>query len=77
MPIRLAAILALLTFAVCMYVGGVEAGNSLSTTVFRSLTAMIGSFVVGLVIGAMGQKMIDENLRANGDDADRRRDEKK
>ena len=76
MPIRLAAILALLTFAVCMYVGGVEAGNSFSTTVFRSLTAMIGSFVVGLVIGAMGQRMIDENLRANGDD-DPRREEKK
>lgn len=72
MPVRLAVILAFLTFAVCMYVGVFEAGNTFTTTVTRSLTAMAGSFVVGLVIGAMGQRMIDENLRPRDDDADRR-----
>jgi hypothetical protein len=63
MPTRLAAILALLVFAVCLVVGGLETGNPFTTTVARALAAMGGTFVVGLVIGAMGQKMIDENLK--------------
>ena len=62
MPTRLAAILALLVFAVCLLVGGIETGNTFTTTVGRALGAMAGTFVVGLVIGSMGQKMIDENL---------------
>jgi hypothetical protein len=62
MPTRLAAILALLVFAVCLLVGGIETGNTFSTTVGRALAAMLGTFVIGLVIGSMGQKMIDENL---------------
>jgi len=62
MPTRLAAILALLVFAVCLLVGGIETGNTFSTTVGRALGAMMGTFVIGLVIGSMGQKMIDENL---------------
>jgi hypothetical protein len=63
MPTRLAAILALLVFTVCLIVGGIESGNTFSTTVARALAAMGGTFVVGLVMGAMGQKMIDENLK--------------
>jgi hypothetical protein len=62
MPTRLAAILALLVFAVCLLVGGVETGNTFTTTVGRALAAMAGTFVIGLVIGSMGQRMIDENL---------------
>jgi hypothetical protein len=62
MPTRLAAILALLVFAVCLLVGGIETGNTFTTTVCRALGAMLGTFVVGMVIGSMGQKMIDENL---------------
>ena len=46
---RLAAILALLAFAVCLYVGGVEAGNPFTTTVGRALVAMGGTYVVGLI----------------------------
>ncbi len=64
MAIRLAAILALLVFAVCLVVGGIETGNTFTTTVSRALAAMAGTFVVGLIIGSMGQKMIDENLTA-------------
>jgi hypothetical protein len=63
MPTRLAAILALLAFAFCLVIGGLEAGNTFATTVSRALAAMAGTFVIGLVLGAMGQKMIDENLK--------------
>jgi L-asparagine transporter-like permease len=62
MPIRLAAILALLVFAVCLVVGGIQTGNPFSTTVARALAGMGGTFVVGWVIGTMAQKMLDENL---------------
>ncbi len=64
MPQRLAASLALLVFAACLYVGGVHAGNDFSTTVTRALLAMAGTYVMGLIVGAMGQKMIEENLKA-------------
>jgi len=62
MPQRLAAILALLVFTACLIVGGLETGNTFTTTVARALAAMGGTFVIGLMLGAMGQKMIDENL---------------
>jgi NhaP-type Na+/H+ or K+/H+ antiporter len=61
MPQRLAAVMALIAFAVCL-VAGVEADNTFSTTVLRALTAMLVTLVVGLIIGAMAQKMLDENL---------------
>jgi hypothetical protein len=62
MPTRLAAILALLAFAVCLVIGGIQVGNPFSTTVMRALAAMGGTFVVGWLIGSMAQKMLDENL---------------
>jgi len=64
MPHRLAASLALLVFAACLYVGGVQAGNPFSTTIQRALLAMAGTYVIGLIVGAMGQKMIEENIKA-------------
>ena len=64
MPHRLAASLALLSFAACLYVGGVHAGNPFSTTILRALLAMAGTYVIGLIVGAMGQKMIEENVKA-------------
>ena len=51
MPQRLAAILALLAFAFCLIVGGLETGNTFTTTVSRALAAMAGTFI------------IDENLK--------------
>jgi hypothetical protein len=62
-PQRLAASLAVLTFAVCLVVGGLQAGNTFTTTVTRALVAMAGTFVVGLVVGAMGQRMLDDNVK--------------
>jgi hypothetical protein len=63
MPQRLAAVLAMIAFAGCLLIGGIEADNPFTTTVMRALVAMCGTFVIGLIVGAMGQKMIDENIK--------------
>ena len=63
MPKKLAATLALLAFAACLVAGGVHAGNPFGTTVQRALLAMATTYVIGLVIGLMAQKMIEENLK--------------
>jgi uncharacterized protein YdaL len=63
MPQRLAAALAMIAFALCLLIGGIEADNPFTTTVLRALVAMAGTYVIGLMVGAMGQKMIDENLK--------------
>lgn len=62
MPRRLGGSLALVAFALCLVVG-IEAGNSFTTAVGRALLAMAVTFFVGLAVGAMGQAMIEENLR--------------
>ena len=61
---RIAASLALIAFAICLVVGGMHAGNTFSTTVGRALVAMAVTYVIGLVIGVMGQKALDENLKS-------------
>ena len=50
-------------FAICLLIGAFEADNSFSTTVQRALVAMVVTLLVGLLIGAMAQKMLDENLK--------------
>lgn len=67
MPQRLAACMALTAFALCLIVGAFGAGNSFSTVVLRALVAMAGTYVIGLVLGLMGRKMIDENLRTEAE----------
>ena len=62
MPTRLAAALSLVVFAVCLLVGGLQAGNPFGTTVLRALGAMAGTFVIGLVIGTMAEIMLKESL---------------
>ena len=52
----------MIAFAMCMVIGGLQADNPFVTTVSRSLIAMAGTFVVGLVLGAMGQRMLTENV---------------
>jgi hypothetical protein len=61
LPRRIAAAMSLIAFAVCL-VAGLEADNPLGTILARSLVAMAGTLVVGLVVGAMAQKMLDEHL---------------
>ena len=58
---RTAATLALLAFAVCI-LAGLSAGNSTATVLSDALAAMGVTFVVGGVVGAMAQKMLDENV---------------
>jgi hypothetical protein len=60
---RTAGILALVVFAVCL-VAGLNAGNSTATVLSNALLAMAGTFVIGLVVGAMAQKMLEENVAA-------------
>ncbi|MGA3068234.1 MAG: hypothetical protein ABSF29_15425 [Tepidisphaeraceae bacterium] len=59
--------MALLVFAVCLVVGGLEADNSFATTVERAIVAMLATLVIGLIIGTMAQKMIDENLESEAE----------
>ena len=60
---RIAASLALIVFAVCI-LQGIAAGNPFATVVQRALIAMVGTLVIGAVLGAMAQKMLDENVAA-------------
>jgi hypothetical protein len=57
---RLAAAMALLAFAGCL-ISGMRAENTFETTVVRALEAMIVTLVIGLIVGSMAQKMLDEN----------------
>ena len=63
---RIAACMSLIAFAVCLLVG-IDAGNPFGTVVSRALAAMLGTFIVGLVVGWMAQNVLDENLRAENE----------
>jgi hypothetical protein len=63
MPKRIAATLSIIAFAVCLLIGAFEADNTFATTVQRALMAMMVTLIVGLVVGGMAQKMLDENLK--------------
>jgi hypothetical protein len=58
---RMAATMALVAFAVCI-MAGYQAENPFSTIVSKALFALAVTFVVGLVVGTMAQKMLDENI---------------
>ena len=60
---RMAAALALVVFAVCV-IAGLGAGNSFETVLSKALLAMGATFAVGLVVGVMARKMIEENVAA-------------
>ena len=62
MTTRLAGATSLIVFAVCL-VAGMQTNNSFSTTIGRALVAMAATLMVSLVLGAMAQKMLDENLK--------------
>ena len=53
--------MALVAFAICL-IAGMGADNTFATTVQRALVAMAATLVLGLVVGAMGQKMMSENV---------------
>ncbi len=58
---RIAGVLALIAFALCL-VMGIMVGNNFVTNLSRALKAMFAMFFVGLAVGWMAQRMLDENL---------------
>jgi hypothetical protein len=60
----MAAAMSLIVFASCLLIGGLGADNSFGVAVGRALVAMVGTFVVALVIGHMAKRMIEENVAA-------------
>ena len=63
MPQRMSAAMAFLAFAVCL-VAGLAAGNSPATILGHALEAMGATLVIGLVVGWMARRMLEENLDA-------------
>ncbi|HWE02902.1 MAG TPA: hypothetical protein VG326_10885 [Tepidisphaeraceae bacterium] len=53
--------MSLIAFAMCL-VMGIVTENDFVTTVSRALKAMFVMLFVGLVIGSMAQRMLDEKL---------------
>jgi NhaP-type Na+/H+ or K+/H+ antiporter len=64
---RIAGVLALLVFIVCLLTGGIGADNTFATTVERALTAMAVTLVIGLVLGSMARKMLEENVKSESE----------
>jgi hypothetical protein len=64
---RIACSMAFLVFALCLVVGGIQADNSFATTVGRAVVAMLATLVIGLILGAMARKMLDENLESEAE----------
>ena len=64
MPNRIAGILALIAFSMCLLVGAFEANNPFTTVVWRSLIAMFGTYVIGYIIGIAAERMLGEQKAA-------------
>lgn len=62
MPKRLAVVVSLVVFAVCIACG-LMAENTFAETIRRALIAMFVTLVVGLIVGFMAQKMLEENAK--------------
>lgn len=58
---KIAGAAALVAFALCLAMG-ISAENNFTTTLSRALKAMAVTFFVGLIIGTMSQRMLEENL---------------
>jgi NhaP-type Na+/H+ or K+/H+ antiporter len=69
MPRRMAVAVAMVVFAVCL-VAGLEADNTFAETVRRALIGMFATLVIGLVVGVMGQKMLEENVKQSVEKSD-------
>ena len=59
MPQRIASIIALIAFALCL-LQGMAVENTFSTTVVRALLAMAGTYVIGLIVGLMCERMLED-----------------
>ena len=61
---RLSAVMALIVFTFCLVVGS-RTGNPFSTTVGRAVVALFATLVLGMIVGTMGEKMLEENLKSH------------
>jgi len=52
----------MVVFSVCL-VCGMAVGNTFAETVSRALKGMFVTLVIGLVVGLMAQKMLEENVK--------------
>lgn len=59
---RIAAATALIAFLVCLVAGAWQADNPFNVSVMRALLAMLATFVIGLIVGSMGARLIDESV---------------
>ncbi len=66
---RIAGILSLVAFAMCLFVGAFEAGNPFTTVVWRSLVAMFGTYVIGYIIGIAAERILSERAEAEKSEA--------
>ena len=64
MAARIASALALLVFAMSLLLG-MQAENTFATTVSRALFAMMVTFIIGLVVGGMFDRMARERAEQN------------
>ena len=69
---RIAATLSLIAFAGSLLAGLVVADNPLATVVVRALWAMGGTFVVGLAVGWMAERLVREAMTNDAEAASRR-----
>lgn len=60
---RMAAAMSMIVFAICL-LAGLSAGNPPATILYKALVAMVGTLVIGLLVGVMAEKMLDENIKA-------------
>jgi hypothetical protein len=63
MMTRIACTLSLLAFVATLVSGSLVAGHPLTTAIPRALVAMAGMFAIGLVVGWMAKKLIEESLQ--------------
>jgi hypothetical protein len=63
MPPRIAAVLGLVAFAYTLLAGLVQTDNAFVTIVLRAIVAMIGTVIVGHIVGWIAQAMLNENVR--------------
>ena len=54
--------MSLIVFAFCL-LAGLTAGNTLETTLLRALEGLAATLMIGLLVGAMARKMLDENVK--------------
>ena len=60
---RVAAVVALIAFAMSLAIGTFEANNPFATTVGRALLAMFWAYVVGYLVGWAAERMLAEHVR--------------